>query len=60
MSNQLQSLDQVNPWVNVPDFVAAVAEVNKAILETFRARDITMPFPQLEVRMLENAASAPG
>jgi len=45
----------VNPWVNVPDYVAAVGEVNKAILETFRARNIAMPFPQLEVRMLENA-----
>jgi len=46
----------VNPWVNVPDYVAAVGEVNKAILETFRARNITMPFLQLEVRMLESAA----
>jgi small conductance mechanosensitive channel len=45
----------VNPWVNVPDYVAAVAEVNKAILETFQARNIAMPFPQLEVKMLENA-----
>lgn len=45
----------VNPWVNVPDYVAAVAEVNKAILETFQARNIAMPFPQLEVTMLENA-----
>jgi small conductance mechanosensitive channel len=46
----------VNPWVNVPDYVAAVSEINKAILETFRARNIAMPFPQLEVRMLESAA----
>ena len=45
----------VNPWVNVPDYVAAVSEINKAILETFRARDITMPLPQMEVRMLEGA-----
>jgi small conductance mechanosensitive channel len=46
----------VNPWVNVPDYVAAVGEVNKAILETFRTRNIAMPFPQLEVRMLQGAA----
>jgi small conductance mechanosensitive channel len=46
----------VNPWVNVPDYVAAVSEINKAILETFRARNVVMPFPQLEVRMLESAA----
>jgi small conductance mechanosensitive channel len=45
----------VNPWVNVPDYVAAVSEINKAILETFRARDIDMPLPQMEVRMLEGA-----
>jgi len=46
----------VNPWVSVPDYVAAVSEINKAILETFRARNIDMPFPQLEVRMLDGTA----
>jgi len=25
----------INPWVNVPDYVAAAAEINQAILETF-------------------------
>ncbi len=43
----------VNPWVAVPDYVAAVGEINQAILETFRARNIDIPFPKLEVRMLE-------
>ena len=42
----------VNPWVNVPDYIAAVGEVNKAILETFRARNGVIPFPQREVRMV--------
>jgi len=42
----------VKPWVNVPDFVATTAQVNQAILETFRARAIAMPFPQREVRLL--------
>ena len=42
----------VNPWVNVPDHDAAVSEINKAILETFRSRNIVMPLPQREVRML--------
>ncbi len=42
----------VNPWVNVPDYIAAVGEVNKAILETFRARNVVIPFPQREVRMV--------
>lgn len=46
----------VNPWVSVPDYVAAVSEINKAILEVFRAQNIDMPFPQIEVRMLEGAA----
>ncbi|MBN2140670.1 MAG: mechanosensitive ion channel [Desulfovibrionaceae bacterium] len=46
----------VRPWVNVPDYVLATNELNKAILETFRARDIAIPFPQLEVRMLGTSA----
>ncbi len=46
----------VNPWVSVPDYVAAVSEINRAILETFRARNIAMPFPQLEVRMSQSTA----
>lgn len=46
----------VNPWVGVPDYVAAVSEINRAILETFRARNIAMPFPQLEVRMSQSTA----
>jgi len=42
----------INPWVNVPDYDEAVSEINRAILETFRARNIVIPFPQREVRML--------
>jgi small conductance mechanosensitive channel len=42
----------VAPWVNVADFGPATGEINKAIVETFRARAITIPFPQREVRML--------
>jgi len=42
----------VAPWVNVPDYNAAVNAVNKTILETFRARNIVIPLPQCEVRML--------
>jgi small-conductance mechanosensitive channel len=36
--------------------VAAIGEINRAILETFRARQIVIPFPQHEVRMLGGAA----
>lgn len=46
----------VKPWVNVPDYGPAGAEVNKAIVEEFRARKISMPFPQREVRLLNSPA----
>ena len=42
----------VKPWVNVPDHPVATGEINKAIVETFRAREIVIPFPQREVRLL--------
>jgi small conductance mechanosensitive channel len=42
----------VKPWVQVPDFAPAGAEVTRAILEAFRARNIVIPFPRREVRML--------
>jgi small conductance mechanosensitive channel len=47
---------RVSPWVNVPDFVDATGELNKALLETFRARGIAIPFPQREIRMLGGGA----
>lgn len=46
----------VNPWVCVPDYVPAIAEINKSILAAFEARRIVMPLPQLEVRMLGEAS----
>lgn len=42
----------VKPWVKVPDYVPARGEINKAIVEIFRGRNIVIPFPQREVRML--------
>jgi small conductance mechanosensitive channel len=42
----------VKPWVSVADFGAVTGEVNKAIVEEFRARNISIPFPQREVRLL--------
>jgi small conductance mechanosensitive channel len=42
----------IKPWVSVKDFGPAAREVNKAVLETFRARGISIPLPQREVRML--------
>jgi len=46
----------VRPWVNVPDFGPAGGEINKAVVEEFRARNISIPFPQREVRLLNSAA----
>lgn len=43
----------VRPWAAVPDYVAAQGEINKAIVEAFRGRDIVIPLPQREVRILE-------
>ncbi len=42
----------VKPWVKAEDFLEAAGEINKTILETFRARGIVIPFPQREVRLL--------
>jgi small conductance mechanosensitive channel len=46
----------VNPWVKVPDYVAASGEINKAIVEAFRSRGIVIPFPQREVHLIGAAA----
>jgi len=46
----------VKPWVNLTDHVAALGEINQAVLEAFRGRDIVIPFPQHDVRILGNAA----
>jgi small conductance mechanosensitive channel len=43
----------VLPWVAVPDFVVAQTEVNQAILERFAQKKISIPFPQREVRLLD-------
>lgn len=45
----------VKPWVSVADYAPACAEINKAIVEEFRARNISIPFPQREVRLLNPA-----
>ena len=42
----------INPWTNVTDFGAAQAELYQAMVERLRARNIDIPFPQREVRLL--------
>jgi small conductance mechanosensitive channel len=44
----------VKPWVKVDDFVLAQAEINQAVAEQLRAANISIPFPQREVRLLNN------
>ncbi len=42
----------IRPWTTVDDYYDASSEVTQAVLETFRARGISIPFPQREVRLL--------
>jgi small conductance mechanosensitive channel len=44
----------VKPWTSVADYGAAQAEIYQAILDRFRAQKIEIPFPQREVRLLNN------
>ena len=46
----------IKPWTNVADYGPAGAEINKAIVEEFRSRKISIPYPQREVRLLNPAA----
>ena len=50
----------IKPWVALADYGPAAAEINQAIIETFRTKNIEIPFPQREVRLLnrDNAAAA--
>jgi len=47
----------IKPWTAVGDYGPAQAEIYQAIVEQFRANNISIPFPQREVRMLGGAAS---
>jgi small conductance mechanosensitive channel len=44
----------VKPWVKVNDYVLAQGEINQAIAEQLRAANISIPFPQREVRLLNS------
>jgi len=46
----------VKPWTSVNDFGNASAEIKLAIIDAFRARNIEIPFPQQEVRLLNPGA----
>ncbi len=42
----------VRPWVSVSDYILAQGEIVQAIAEQLRAANISIPFPQREVRLL--------
>jgi small conductance mechanosensitive channel len=44
----------IKPWVKVDDFIPAQVEINQAVVEQLRAANISIPFPQREVRLLNN------
>jgi small conductance mechanosensitive channel len=46
----------VKPWVSVRDYANAASEVYETLLEEFRARNIQIPYPQREVRLLNAPA----
>lgn len=46
----------VKPWISVHDRTGAAGAINQAIVESFRQRGISIPFPQHEVRLLPQVA----
>jgi len=42
----------IRPWTKVEDFIPAQVEINQAVAEQLRAANISIPFPQREVRLL--------
>jgi len=46
----------VKPWVAVTDFVPAAGELNQALVEELQRRNISIPAPQCDVRLIKDAA----
>ncbi|HLZ96614.1 MAG TPA: mechanosensitive ion channel domain-containing protein [Steroidobacteraceae bacterium] len=46
----------VKPWVAVKDFGAAAGEISLSLVEELRRREISIPYPQREIRVLKDAA----
>lgn len=42
----------IMPWVPVPEFGNATGQINQAVVEAFRQRNISIPLPQREIRVL--------
>jgi small conductance mechanosensitive channel len=48
----------VRPWVTVPDFVIAEAELYRSLIEAFRARGVDVPMPRREIRVINGPVRA--
>jgi small-conductance mechanosensitive channel len=46
----------VKPWVAVTDYGPAAGEINLSLVEELRKREISIPYPQREIRLLKDAA----
>jgi small-conductance mechanosensitive channel len=46
----------VKPWVAVTDYGPVAGEINLSLVEELRKREISIPFPQREIRLLKEAA----
>jgi small conductance mechanosensitive channel len=46
----------VKPWVAVTDYGPVAGELNLSLVEELRRREISIPYPQREVRLLQDAA----
>lgn len=42
----------IRPWTTVDNYYDTSSDITQAVLENFRARGISIPFPQREVRLL--------
>ena len=47
----------MGPWVKVEDFGSTPGELYQALVERFKARNIEIPFPQREVRLMSGSAA---
>lgn len=47
----------VRPWTSVPDYVAAVGEINQAVLEAFRELGIPGAVPLRDIRLVAGAGA---
>lgn len=46
---------RIAPWVHVKDYASSTYDINRAVLETFAKSNIVIPFPQREVRLLQES-----